>query len=57
MDFRVTKTFDELLKAFYHSKAQEQLLVDDNGITRREGFIDNIEYTSYFSSLMNICNG
>lgn len=43
MDCRVTlnvnETFLDLLKTFYHSKARVYLLVDDNGITREEGFI------------------
>jgi hypothetical protein len=42
---RVDETFDELLKACYHSKAKVHLLVDDNGITRMEGFIVNMEYS------------
>jgi hypothetical protein len=42
---RVNETFDELLKACYHSKAKVHLLVDDNGITRAEGFIVKMEYT------------
>lgn len=46
MDCRITlnenETFLELLKTFYQSKQKVHLLVDEDGITREEGFIVNI---------------
>lgn len=46
MDCRITlnenETFLELLKTLYQSKRKVHLLVDEDGITREEGFIVNI---------------
>lgn len=46
MDCRITlnenETFLELLKTLYQSKQKLHLLVDEDGITREEGFIVNI---------------
>jgi hypothetical protein len=47
MDCRETlnanQSFLELLKSSFRSKEKIYLLIDDNGMTRREGFIKDID--------------
>jgi hypothetical protein len=61
MDCRITlsekETFLELLKACYHSKKKVHLLVDNEGITREEGFIVNINDSSVSSEFIEMDNG
>ena len=61
MDCRVTlnenETFLELLKACFHLKEKVHLLVDNDGITREEGFIVNMNDSHVSSEYIEIDNG
>lgn len=61
MDCRVTlnenETFLEFLKAYYHSKEKVHLLVDDEGITREEGFIMNMDDGNISSEYIEMDSG
>jgi hypothetical protein len=61
MDCRVTlnqnETFLELLKAYFHSKEKVHLLVDNDGITREEGFIVNVNDSQVSSEHIEMDNG
>lgn len=61
MDCRVTlnenETFLELLKVYYHSKEKVHLLVDDEGITREEGFIMNMDDGNISSEYIEMDSG
>jgi hypothetical protein len=61
MDCRVTlnvnETFFDLLKTFYHSKERVYLLVDDDGITRVEGFIRKMDENSVPPDYIEMDNG
>jgi hypothetical protein len=61
MDCRVTlnenEAFLELLEAYYHSKEKVHLLVDNDGITREEGFIMNMDDSSALSEFIEMDSG
>jgi hypothetical protein len=61
VDCRVTlnenETFLELLKVYYHSKEKVHLLVDDEGITREEGFIMNMDDGNISSEYIEMDSG
>ena len=50
MDFRITlnttETFLEMLQTAFQEKQKVNLLIDDNGVTRKEGLISAIHGTS-----------
>ncbi|HEV7331722.1 MAG TPA: hypothetical protein VGN63_11850 [Flavisolibacter sp.] len=60
MDCRITlgakETFEKLLNSAYHAGEKVNLLVDDNGLTRAEGFIQQMK-KSDTSLVIELDNG